>query len=790
MAAVWMTARAEWRQRWRSFVALALLAGLAGGVSLAAFAGSRRADTSFDRLLERQKYSNVSVQLEERPDPELVREAARLPGVEVAVHRAMLIVAPADSGMVVSQDTIGVAIPVVAGADSAEFGIVEGRPYDEHRADELVVNETMRDRLHAEVGDRLSLVSLTPAQWAATEETGGRYPAPAGPTTEVTLVGVARGPEDVSDAPEPILIVSPAYYERYGDEIAHIDGVGLRVDEDHLAGIESRVRSLFGDDAVVEPADDIAANIDDGLAVDVNGLRVFAAAAAVAGLVALAQALVRQAETMSVQHPTRRALGMTSRQLILAGVTALVPVAVAGALLAAGLAVAGGPLAVTGLARQAEPDPGPWFDATVLYGAILGVLIVLGLGAGAFALAGTRGHTEERVAPARVSRRTDVFKALPTSVGLGARMALDTGRGPAALPSLPALVGAAMGVAGVVAALTVGARIDHLLATPKLWGADYDASVTAGAGMPSHEATAELLAADPDVDAVAVYESLNVAVYARDRRDSTAATATWPYRGAIAPVIPEGRAPVAPGEVALGRGVLDRLGVDVGGTVEVQRGRGRVDLSVVGTFLRPGVDDASSGMLVTTQDFEGLEGEDDDGGALVRFAPRVDRDAALDRLSAIGERVDVTPAGAEVPSNVDNLDELGALPVALATFLALLAAVAAVHALVSTTRRRRRDLAVLRVLGFVGGQVRSTLRWQALTVAAVGLVVGVPAGVIAGRRIWSALAGAVAVVDDWSFPWLTVVLAVPAAMGVAVLLAVPPGHVAARVSPGRVLRAE
>jgi putative ABC transport system permease protein len=94
------------------------------------------------------------------------------------------------------------------------------------------------------------------------------------------------------------------------------------------------------------------------------------------------------------------------------------------------------------------------------------------------------------------------------------------------------------------------------------------------------------------------------------------------------------------------------------------------------------------------------------------------------------------------------------------------------------------------VLGFVSGQVHSTLRWQALTVAAVGLAVGVPAGLIAGRRIWSALAGAVGVVDDWTFPWATVALAVPVALGVAVLLAILPGRAAARMSPGQVLRAE
>jgi hypothetical protein len=790
MAAIWMTAWAEWRRRWRSFVVLTVLAGLAGGVALTAYTGSRRAGTSFDRLLERQKSPNVSVEMDERPDSELVREAAELPGVEVAVHAVILIVAPADRGLVVGQDTIAVALPVVAGDYPADSGIVEGRLYDERRADELVVNEAMRDRLDADLGDRLVLVSLTPAQWDAVEETGGRYPSPAGPTQEVTLVGVARGAEDVADAPDPILFVTPAYYERHGPEIARSEGVRLRVDKDHLAGIEDRVRSLFGDDAVVEPEEDIAGSIEDGLAVEVNGLRVFAAAAAVAGLVALGQALIRQAEIMSVQHPTCRALGMTSRQLNAAGVTAVLPVAAGGALLAAAIAVAAGPLAITGLARQAEPDPRPWFDPAVPYGAILVGLIVLALAAGAFALAGARGHTEERVVPARASRRTSSFTRLPAPVGLGVRMALDTGRGPATLPSRPALVGAAVGVAGVVAALAVGARIDHLLATPKLWGAGYDATVVMGAEVPSHETAAQQLAGTPHVDAVAVFESLNVPVYAADRIDEVGATTARPYRGTIPPVIPEGRAPVAPDEVALGEGVLDRLDVEVDDIVAVDRAGERVELRVVGSFLRPGENDASSGMLMTPEGFEGLEGEDDDSGVLVRFAPDVDAGAALDRLRALGERVDVTVAADDAPSNVDNLDELGALPWALAAFLALLGAIAAAHALVSTTRRRRHDLAVLRVLGFVSGQVHSTLRWQALTVAAVGLVVGVPAGLIAGRRIWSALAEAVGVVDDWSFPWLTVVLAVPAAMSVAVLLAIPPGRAAARVSPGRILRAE
>ena len=789
MAAIWMTARAEWRQRWRSFVVLAVLAGFAGGVALAAVAGSRRADTAFSRLLERQKTPNVHVTTEERPDPELIRQAARWPGVDVAMHQVILAVTTADSGMLAMRDAIGVAVPFTAGDVHADVPIVEGRPFDERRADELVVNEAMRDALGADVGDRLSLVSLTPQQFES-DQAAVEPPTPAGPSEDVTLVGVMRSAEDVSDAPDPILFVTPAYYERYGPAIARVEGLGLRVDEDRLPEIEDRVRSLFGEGAVIDQPEDFAARIEDGLAVEVDGLRAFALVAAIAGVVALGQALVRQADAMSEQHPVRRALGMTSRQLLASGVTAALPVAAGGALLAAVGAVAGGPLAITGLARQAEPDPGPWFDPIVVPGAIAVGLAVLAIAAAAFGLAAARGPAGDRTVPARPSRGAGVLASLPTTVSLGARTALDTRRGPAALPSRPALVGAAVGIAGVVAALTFGTQVDHLLASPTLWGANYDAIVTTGESATSDERTADVIAGLPDVAAVARFDSMNLAVSAGDREVKDEAVTIWAHRGTIPAMVPEGRAPVAPDEVALGADVLDRLGVDVGDTVEIDRDGERVALTVVGRHLQPAENDANSGILLTPEAFQALRGEHDDSGMLVRFRPHVDVETVLQRLGDVGGQVEVTVAADDAPANVDNLDELGALPWALAAFLALLAAIATIHALMSTTRRRRHDIAVLRVLGFVDGQVRSTLRWQALTIAAVGLVIGVPVGVIAGRRIWSGLAGAIGVVDDWSFPWSVVIFAVPVTVGVAVLLTILPGRAAARVSPGQVLRAE
>jgi hypothetical protein len=789
MAAIWMTARAEWRQRWRSLVVVAVLAGLAGGVALAAFTGSRRADTAFVRLEEHLKTTNLHVATAERADPELVSEVATWPGVEVAMHQVILAVAPAGTGLLAGRDTIAVAVTDMAGDEPRDFPIVEGRRFDERRTDELLVNEAMRDVLGADIGDRLSLVSLTPEQ-VEVSEAEGDLPTPAGPTQQVTLVGVTRSAEDVSDAPDPVLIVTSAFYERYGSSIGRVEGVGLRVDEGRLPEIEGRLRSLFGKDAVIDQPEDFAARIEDGLAVEVDGLRAFALVAAIAGLVALGQALVRQADTMSEQHRSRRALGMSSRQLIASGVAAILPAAASAALLAGAAAVVGGPLAITGLARQAEPDPGPWFDPVVVPGAIVVGLIVLAVAALASALLAARGPAQERMAPVRPSRGTAFLAGLPPPAAVGVRMALATGRGPAALPTGPALLGASLGIAGVVAALVFGARVDHLLATPKLWGADYDAIVTAGEDVSWDERTADRVAGDPAVAAVALFDSLDLAVHAGNRRSGVEAVALRPHRGTIQPVLLEGRAPVGLDEVALGDDVLNEVGVDVGDTVEVDRDGEGVALRVVGRHLQPAEDDANSGMLVTPQRLEALQGEQGDNGMLVRFTPGADTDAALQRLREIGGQVEVTAAARDAPSNVDNLDELGALPWALAAFLALLAAIATVHALVSTTRRRRRDLAVLRVLGFVGGQVRSTLRWQALTVAGVGLAVGVPAGLIAGRRLWSALADALGVVDDWSFPWLTVVLAVPAALSVAVLLAVPPGRTAARVPPGRVLRAE
>jgi ABC-type lipoprotein release transport system permease subunit len=126
----------------------------------------------------------------------------------------------------------------------------------------------------------------------------------------------------------------------------------------------------------------------------------------------------------------------------------------------------------------------------------------------------------------------------------------------------------------------------------------------------------------------------------------------------------------------------------------------------------------------------------------------------------------------------------------LAIFFALLAIATVAHALVTTVRRRRADLAVLRAIGFTRRDARVAIAWQATLIALVGVVIGVPLGVLVGRLLWRQLAA--------SFPFeyvpplalLAIALVVPAAIVVANALALGPAHSATRVRPATVLRAE
>ena len=130
-----------------------------------------------------------------------------------------------------------------------------------------------------------------------------------------------------------------------------------------------------------------------------------------------------------------------------------------------------------------------------------------------------------------------------------------------------------------------------------------------------------------------------------------------------------------------------------------------------------------------------------------------------------------------------NVSELRVAPLVLGGVLLASLALGLWLAVTLSVRDRRRELAVLRALGFAGRDVRRSVRWQGLTLVAVGLVVGIPLGIIGGRAAWRFFADQLGVIPRTSVPlsWLALEVLLTAVLGwFAVAL---PARAAARVSP-------
>ena len=87
-------------------------------------------------------------------------------------------------------------------------------------------------------------------------------------------------------------------------------------------------------------------------------------------------------------------------------------------------------------------------------------------------------------------------------------------------------------------------------------------------------------------------------------------------------------------------------------------------------------------------------------------------------------------------------------------------------------------------------QLRQVVAWQATTIAGIALLIGLPAGVAAGRWAWRLLAAQLGVLPEPAVPITTILIVIPAALVLANLIAAAPGQAAARTQPAAVLRTE
>jgi len=142
------------------------------------------------------------------------------------------------------------------------------------------------------------------------------------------------------------------------------------------------------------------------------------------------------------------------------------------------------------------------------------------------------------------------------------------------------------------------------------------------------------------------------------------------------------------------------------------------------------------------------------------------------------------------PTSLVNFGDAVNFPLIFGAVLALFGAATLVHLLVVSVSRRRREIGLLKALGFVNHQVAAAVGWQATTVALVGIIVGIPLGVLVGRVAWDVFATnlgvvAVPVVQTWLLAVLVVGVLV-----VANLFAIAPALVATRSKPNQLLRAQ
>jgi hypothetical protein len=782
---------------------LTLITALMGSVALAGLAGARRTDTAVARFLQ---YAGP-IQGQVSADPATMDKIAALPDVAYSQIGALMLVIPvAIDGRPISRQTSGgnvITQALVTRPPQARAIILAGRDADQSRPDEVMLNESAAQELHAHVGSVLQLRGYRPDQLQRVMN-GTTIPPRVAPG-DVRVTGIIRLPTDLTDnldAPAGVtytgsgdIIATAAFFRHYHTSVGNFEGISFQL-KDGAAGLpafEAQVKRLAGADAQVELGSDdtaSAAYAQQSTSFEALALLVFAAIVGLALLVVVGQSLVRQVRLVTADFPALRALGAAPRQLTVAALAPAVLVAVAGMTLAVPVAYGLSVFMPIGLARRAEVSPGLSFDAAaVLGGAAVLCLLLAGraaLAAPRAARAGARGWSAVHPRVGAAGRLAD-WRLSPAAMS-GIRMAFEPGQGRAAVPARAAIAGSIAALAAVLAALVFASSLSHVIGDPAVAGWDWDVTVGNPHSGDVYQQAVPLLRSDGFVSGFTATAMGDVVL---DGSHDVTLVGLQTAKGNVVPPVLAGRLPRSGTEIALGGRDLRTLGKAVGDTVLAHGPSGPVSLRITGeVVLSPEVTNEQTqlgtGAVMTLGAAEALSGNQLPRNVFLVSLRKPVSPAALSRLK---QQFPGTVLPATPPPEVRDLSGATALPLALALVLMLLACGTIAHTLLTSVRQRRRELAILKTLGFVTGQVRATVAWQATAIAAAGLVVGVPLGLIAGRYAWLLFAGQTAIVPAPVISPLTL-LAFPVVLALANLIAAVPARTAARTQPAIVLRAE
>lgn len=792
-----MLAASDIRRRWRSVVALTLLVGAVGAIVLATAAGARRSDSSLARFNTYSRSSDLEMSIG-IPTASQLSAFRRAPGVAALAHLH------AYAFVIKGYENLAIAAPddLAMGTQVDRVRLIKGRLADPSAPTEVTVGERVAAQTHLQLGSHLDAVSYTQGQ-IDDAVSGGEPGDPAGPRVRLRVVGIVRRPLDLSVREESggVALMTPAFHETYEGRIGRFTDV-LRVKT--VAGtadvqrVVAAARKLWGDDPTfgVQPLGIETEGANSAIDVLTAALWIFAGVTALAGAVAIGIVLTRDIGRVSVDQSTLRGLGVTRGQRGAASSSRALIIAGGGALLAGIGAILASPLFPLGVARRADPNVGLHADWLVLGIGVALVAVVVMTVAFVAAWRATRLLSPDR---ARSHRRPSPVVEAAARVGMpptatnGLRMALQAGRGEAAVPTRSAFAGMVFGIAGITAVLVFAASLGHLDGTPRLYGWTFDLKTEVGThrGSVCADKDDRGLASAPGVSAIAAACVRGVEVDGHP----VSALAIQSLRGTIAPGVVAGRAPRGPREIALGSVTLKDAHKRIGDSVRVQGESGSGTYRIVGRVVLPSVSLESpqplaDGASFTLSGFQPLfpPGGNETHFLFLKIASGAGRDALERRARSIPRSKNIgIPT---TPVEIDRLQQINWFPAILAILLTTLALVAVGHALVTSVRRRHRELALLKTIGFGRRQVGATVAWQATTLAAVGLVVGIPIGLVVGRAVWRLVADGLGVATRATMPTLALILTALAALALVNLVAFFPARAAARTRPAVALRSE
>jgi hypothetical protein len=805
LGAVGLAFRAELRRRWRSWLAIAILISVVGGLVLAAAAAGRRTESAFPRFVAAHGFD--AFVYADQPEPKV----ATLPGVTSATKVVIPDIGNATCRCTHPIDQSGFSVLAI-GQGISPYRLLSGHLPDPASENQVLASFTLQQDYGVQIGTVIRVPFEAPSEAAAYENPNVPLPNPRGPSVAFRVVGIEATEYDFpsGDAPSYQLLTTPAFARavlpRSAVEYQYF--VRLRHGTEDVPRFDEAVSS-FG-----QSRGFVADSSEDGQALAVEksihpqavGWWFLAALAALVGLAVVGQALGRQSIIESEDHPTLAALGVSRRQLVALGSARNLLVGLVGAVGAVGIAAALSPIAPLGEARIAQTATGVTFDALVLpLGTLATVAIVLALGVWPAVRAATTLRSDDASIASNPSSVAAYLagSGAPPSAVIGVRNALERRSGGATVPLGSTLLGTVLAVVALCGTAVFGASLTHLTTTPRLYGepAQLNFNLDGGGQDPALVRSLEHNPAVTGVtDGVGAGEfSVNNVIVG-----GLVGTAV---RGPLLFSVVDGRLPTASNEIALGATTMRQVGAHLGSVVRIGAARhsgaqrsvslrvvGQVSLPVLGGFVSLG-----SGALLTNAALENaqcppgperaecrVQVEAHSGaGVLASFVSGPRGRAAIRYYFDRNQGQATFPV---IPTSLVNFGEAVNFPLIFGVMLAVFGAATLAHLLVVSVSRRRREIGLLRVLGFVNGQVASTVAWQATTLALFGMVIGVPVGVAAGEAIWRTFANNLGVVPISVAPVSLLVLLAAGVLVVANLIAVVPALVATRSRPGVLLR--